>query len=290
MNEETHTTTFDRLNYGGVVPSAENRIRIFRGTTRRIETLNLPYRPTIKDEVVVRSAATPTYRLARVPVVPVDAVNRIRVSKADGMQVTYGPGSMLYNSANPPAPSEVNITTSDGTLTFGQVPTAQDTMIATYAADHAPPTPGQVLVTTWDGTLTFATGEAASAANGDRLVASYLVDRERCVLLALSYDVTREAYIVPDGRLLGQLVDSASTLVDGTVEDAHGADKPKDAISAYFGTGSNTPGNNGADAGRDEYAAGLNSLANQLINIVLLAGQDVGQMGAVLEAHLNTTA
>ena len=272
------------------MPSAENRLRIFRGTTRRIDTLNLPYRPTIKDEVVVRSAATPTYRLARVPVVPVDAVNRIRVSKADGTQVTYGPGSILYNSANPPAASEVNITTSDGTLTFGQVPTAQDTVIATYAADHAAPTSGQVLVTTWDGTLTFAPDEAPSAANGDRLVASYLVDRERCVLMTLNYDITREAYIVPDGRLLGQLVNGTSTLVEATVDDTHGADKPKDGISAYFGTGSNTPGNNGADAGRDEYAAGLNSLANQLINIVVLAGQDVGQMGSVLEAHLNTTA
>ena len=290
VNEETHTTTFDRLNYGGVVPSAENRLRIFRGTTRRIDTLNLPYRPTIKDEVVVRSAATPTYRLARVPVVPVDAVNRMRISKVDGTQVTYGPGSILYNSANPPAASEVNMTTSDGTLTFGQVPTAQDTVIATYAADHAAPTSGQVLITTWDGTLTFAPDEAPSAANGDRLVASYLVDRERCVLMTLNYDITREAYIVPDGRLLGQLVDGTSALVEATVDDTHGADKPKDGISAYFGTGSNTPGNNGADAGRDEYAAGLNSLANQLINIVVLAGQDVGQMGSVLEAHLNTTA
>jgi hypothetical protein len=143
VSEETHTTTFDRLDYGGVVPSAENRIRIFRGTTRRIDTLNLRYRPTVKDEVVVRSAGTPTYQLARAPVVPVDAVNVMRVNKADETQVTYGPGSILYNSANPPAANEVNITTGDGALTFGQTPTAQDTVIATYAADHAPPRPGR---------------------------------------------------------------------------------------------------------------------------------------------------
>ncbi len=73
---------------------------------------------------------------------------------------------------------------------------------------------------------------------------------------------------------------------DGT----HGSDKPKDGLSAYFGTGSNTPGNNGADAGRDEYEAGLESIANMLINIVVLAGQDVKQMGSVLEGHLNATA
>ena len=136
----------------------------------------------------------------------------------------------------------------------------------------------------------MAPNEAPSSANGDRLVASYLVGRESCVLSTLNYDVTREAYITPDGRLLGQLVNSTSTLVDAMVDDTHGADKPQDGISAYLGTGSNTPGNNGADAGRDEYAAGLNSLANQLIHIVVLAGQDVGQMGSVLEAHLNTTA
>lgn len=55
VDSETHLTSFTDLNYAGVVPSAENRIRIFRGTTRRNETLNLVYKPTIKDEEVVRS-------------------------------------------------------------------------------------------------------------------------------------------------------------------------------------------------------------------------------------------
>ncbi|HEY7489943.1 MAG TPA: phage tail sheath subtilisin-like domain-containing protein, partial [Candidatus Tectomicrobia bacterium] len=290
VDEEIHTTTFDRLNYGGVVPSAENRLRIFRGTTRRIETLNLVYRLTITDEEVVRSTGTPTYRLAHVPVVPVEAVTAIRVMRANGSQVNYGPGTILYNAVNPPAASEVNINTSDGALTFGQVPTAQDTVIATYAADHSAPTSGQVLVTTWDGTLTFATNEAPGQANGDRLVASYLVERAQCVLVTLTYETTREPYITPDGRLLVQLLNSTSALVEAAADGTHGADKPGAGLSAYFGTGSNTPGNNGADAGRDEYAAGLDSLANQLINIVVLAGQHVGTMGSVLEAHLNATA
>ena len=85
--------------------------------------------------------------------------------------------------------------------------------------------------------------------------------------MTLNYDITCEAYIVPDGRLLGQLVNGTSTQVEATVDDTHGADKAKDGISAHFGTGSNTPGNNGTNAGRDEYAAGLNSRANQLINL-----------------------
>jgi hypothetical protein len=65
---------------------------------------------------------------------------------------------------------------------------------------------------------------------------------------------------------------------------------PKSGDPAYFGTGSNTPGNNGAQAEADEYAAGLESLANELINIVVLAGQDAQTMGSVLQGHLNATA
>lgn len=290
VDGETHLTAFGALNYGGVVPSAENRMRLFRGTTRRNETLNLVYKRTIKEEEVVRSATPPTYRLAHVPVEPVNAVNVIRVLKADGTEQRFDAGDILYNSGNPPAAGEVNVNTVTGELTFGAAPTAQDTVIATYAAGHPAPEPGSVLVTTWDGTLTFAAGEAPSQANGDRLVASYLVERANCVLVTLTYEAAREAYIAPDGRLLVQLVNGASNLVSAALDANRGADRPKDGISNYFGTGSNTSGNNGADAGRDEYGAGLESIANLLVNIVVLAGQDVQQMGAVLEGHLNATA
>lgn len=287
---ETHLTAFAALNYGGVVPSAENRIRIFRGTTRRNETLDLVYRPTIKDEEVVRSPTPPTYQLAHTPVEPVNAVNVIRVQRANGTEQIFDAGDILYNSGNPPAAGEVNVNTATGELTFGTAPTAQDTVIATYAAGHAAPTAGQLLITTWDGTITFAAGEAPNQADGDRLVASYLVDRARCVLVTLNYEAARETYIAPDGRLLVELINNGSTLVTALVDATHGSDKPQDGLSAFFGTGSNTPGNNGADAGRDEYTAGLESIANMLINIVVLAGQDVQQMGSVLEGHLNATA
>ena len=290
VDGETHLTAFAALSYAGVVPSAENRIRLFRGTTRRNETLNLVYKPTIKDEEVVRSPTPPTYQLAHVPVEPVNAVNVIRVLKANGTEQRFDAGDILYNSGNPPAAGEVNINTATGELTFGAAPTAQDTVSATYAAGHAAPTPGSVLVTTWDGALTFAAGEAPSQANGDRLVASYLVDRAACVLVTLTNEAAREAYIAPDGRLLVELINNTSNLVSAALDATHGVDRPKDGISNYFGTGSNTPGNNGADAGRDEYAAGLESIANMLINIVVLAGQDAKQMGAVLEGHLNATA
>jgi hypothetical protein len=72
--------------------------------------------------------------------------------------------------------------------------------------------------------------------------------------------------------------------------DAHGRAVPAGGVDAYFGTGSNTPGGNGADAGHDEYEAGLEQFANELINIVVLAGQDANGAGALLLGHLNATA
>ena len=290
VDSEAHLTTFTALNYTGVVPSAENRVRLFRGTTRRNETLNLVYKQTIKDEEVIRSPTPPTYRLANTPIEAVNAVNVIRVQKADGSEQVFDAGDILYNSGNPPAAGEININTASGELTFGTAPTAQDTVIATYAAGHGAPAAGEVLITTWDGTLTFAAGEAPNQANGDRLIASYLVDRAKCALVTLNSDLVREAYGAPDGRMLVELINNRSTLVDAAVDVTHGSDRLKEGVSAYFGTGSNTPGNNGADAGRDEYSAGLESISNMLINIVVLAGQDVKQMGSVLEGHLNATA
>lgn len=289
VDGETHTSQFDRLTYGGVVSSAENRVRVFRGTTRRIETPTLVYKPTIKEEEVVRSPSPPNYKLAHTPVERADDVNRLRVVHADGSETAYGTGDILYNATSAPASGEVNINTTTGELTFADAPTATDAVFATYAAGHANPTAGQILVTTWDGSLAYASGEAPDGTSGDRLVASYLVDRARCVQVTLTAEAIREAYIVPDGNLLVQLVTASSTLVDAAA-DARAGTRPKTGVSAYFGTGSNTPGNNGADAGRDEYQAGLESIANQLINIVVLAGQDSRGMGSVLQAHLNATA
>src|SRR5205823_9344551 len=100
-----------------------------------------------------------------------------------------------------------------------------------YAAGHATPTAGQILVTTWDGSLTYASGEAPDGTNGDRLVASYLVDRARCVQVTLTGDTTREAYIVPDGNLLAQLVAASSTLVDAAA-GARAGTRPRTGVSA----------------------------------------------------------
>lgn len=146
-----------------------------------------------------------------------------------------------------------------------------------------------MLVTTWDGQLDFAPGIAPVALDGDRLVASYVVDRQDCTQLTLTFETGKETFTVVDGNLLAQLVNAGSLLATAEAHPANGELKPQSGMTAYFGTGSNTPGSNGADAGSTEYSMGLESISNMLINIVVLGGQDSGDMGSVLEAHLRTT-
>lgn len=288
VTDETHDTTFDSLVYSPIVPSAENRIRVFRGTTRRFETYDIVYQRLIRDEEVVPAASI--YTLVHTPVEQVDAVNEIRVIAADGTETVLGTGDILYNSVNAPAAGEVNVNTVTGELTFGTVPAAAtDTVIATYAAGHPLPTAGEVRVTTWDGSLDYAVGEAPDAANGDTLTASYLVDRAACVTVTLIHEAVTESYNVPDGRLLAQRVNASSTLATAEADPTNGSQRPGVLPMAFFGTGSNVPGSNGADAGRNEYTVGLESIANHLINIVVLAGQDAGTMASVLEGHLSAT-
>ncbi|ASC72334.1 uncharacterized protein XM38_032910 [Halomicronema hongdechloris C2206] len=151
------------------------------------------------------------------------------------------------------------------------------------------PESGQVVVTVEDGSLIFATGEAPDAANGDRLLASYLVDQASCVQVNLDISPLSESYTVPDGNYLATLVNQTSLLVDTTPNATAGGNLPQVGVNAYFGTGSNTPGSNGAEAAATEYGEGLAVLADELINIVVLAGQDAEAMGSVLQAHLKST-
>ncbi len=288
--DETHTSGFTGLTYARVVPSAENRLRVFRGITQRFETLDIVYNLIISDEEVVRLPTPPNYTLAHTPVVHVNAVNKIRVLRSDGTTaIEYGTGSILYDSGAAPGPTEVNITTSSGVLTFGAAPASDQTVIATYASGHTAPTAGQVLVTTWDGHLDYGPNTAPVQLNGDSLVASYLVDQQDCALVTLTYETTKETFTIVDGNLLASLINATSSLADAVPSGPNGANKPKTGATAYFGTGSNTPGSNGAEAGINEYSVGLESLSNMLINIVVLAGQDSTAMGPVLEAHLRAT-
>jgi hypothetical protein len=286
---ERHTESFDALIYGKIRPSRENRIQVQRGETKRVAVFNIVYRWIVRNEDVTPNASG-DFVLANPPVSEVEDVNEFRVVDSAGAVLrTYGSGAILYGSGGPPATGEMRVNPSTGELTFeaAQVPAAGQKVIATYGVEHDDPEPGEVLVTVWNGDLDFASGEAPKAANGDVLTANYLVEAADAVEVSLTHGMAREAYTVLDGRSLArQLVNSA--LVRGVADPDHGSAKPATGVRAYFGTGGNTRGANGADAGPDEYAGGLETLANRLVNIVVLAGQDA-TMGSVLVAHLKAT-
>jgi hypothetical protein len=293
VEDETHREDFDQLGYGSIRPSPENRIRITRGATRRTETPDIVYKRVIRDEEVVRR--NNRFFLASVdantPVVEVPDINVIRVLGDGEVVREYGDGDILYGAGGAPGAGEVRVDTATGELTFeaSEVPTGTQTVVATYALDHADPQSGEVLVTTWDGSLDFAEDEAPDEAEGDTLVASYLLEAEACVQVTLTYGAVIERYTVPDGNLLAWQVNRSSALVTAEADDNNGDNRPQTDIDAYFGTGVNVPGSNGAEAGRDEYTLGLEALADRLVNIVVLAGQDAGTMGSALLGHLNST-
>src|SRR5215210_816198 len=263
---ESQTETFDRLAYAPVGASAQNQIRVFRGITRAVKAFVIVYK-RIEQEQVVPGPDGP-FVLSSTPVEKVNSLNRVRMLDAEGTEVrVYDAGDILYGTGAAPAAAEK--------------PTATQRVEARYGVGHAAPTAGQVLVTAWDGSLDFAEGEGPSEDDGDRLEASYLVDRSAAVQVTLRYGTATDGYVVPSGRALANRINASTTSpVTATADQAHGSARPKTGVDAYFGAGTNTPGGNGGEAGKDEYQAGLDALGERLINIVVLAGQDVASAGA----------
>ncbi|HLL53876.1 MAG TPA: phage tail sheath C-terminal domain-containing protein [Myxococcaceae bacterium] len=288
---ERQTSSFAALGYRTVRPSPENRLQITRGDTKRVDTLDIVYRFIARGEEVVANGSG-AFILANPKVANVPAVNVFKVVDASGNTVrTYGSGAILYGAGTPPQAGELRVNTATGELTFEatQKPSAGQKVIATYGVEHAAPQPGQVLITVWNADLDFHASDAPNAGNGDVLTASYLVEPADAVLVTLVHEQIKETYVVADGRLLAQQL-ATSRLVRATAHGTYGGNKPAVGASAYFGTGTNTRGANGSDAGEDEYRAGLEAISNQLINIVVLAGQNADDMGSVLVGHLRETA
>jgi hypothetical protein len=293
---ETQQDVFAKLRYAPVRPSPENRLRVQRGATKRTDTLQAVYKQVVNvADVAPQPGPSPRYLLPNVTaddsVEEVANVNRVRVLDASGNKVReYVDPSILYGTAAPKK-GELRVNKTSGELIFeaSEVPASTQRVEARFAQGHAAPVAGQVLVTTWSGDIQFATGEAPKKGE-DTLVASYVVDRARCVRVSLSHGPSVERYTVADGEMLAKVVNESSSLASGKVDATHGSSTPAEGVAAYFGTGSNTPGNNGADADRDEYTAALDLLSNMTVNIVLLAGQDATKMGDVLLGHLNQTA
>src|SRR5262249_33086276 len=90
VNNETISAPFDRLRYAPVVPSAQTRMRLVRGTTRRVENLAIVYKRVLTDVAVPPNAAG-RFFLPATPVENVPSINRVRVLAADGSVVRqYG--------------------------------------------------------------------------------------------------------------------------------------------------------------------------------------------------------
>lgn len=294
IEEETHTDSFDQLDRTPVRPSPENRLIISRGTSRR--TPELVYREIVRNEEVQRTADDRFFLVVGADegtrLIDVASVNRVRVVDDAGEVVReFEDPNIVYGAGTAPDAGEVRINNATGELTFAatEVPEATERVLATYAADHPDPETGQVLLTVWDGSLDYPDGEAPQQASGDTLVASYLIDPAVCTQVTIAYGGTTEEYVVPDGDLLAYRVNRSSLLVAGEADDTNGDGRPEPETDNYFGRGANTPGNNGAEAGKDEYELGLEALENTMINIVVLAGQDAEDLGSSLLAHLNIT-
>lgn len=291
ISRETQTSGFANLRYSPVVPSAENQFRVFRGTTKRTDTLTAFYKRTVVDEKVTPDSGG-RFFVANKPVESATAITRVQVKDANGnVSKEYTGTAILFGAGTAPALDQIRINNATGEITFAapQAPATSSQVFVSYGVGYAGTlSPGQVLVTTWDGSLQFASGNGPQQANGDQLTASYLVDPAAAVRLTLRSGTTTERYTVPDGRVLAQLINDGSSLATATADTSQGGNRPA-LVDAYFGTGSNTSGNNGADAGASDYATALDLLSNELVNIVVLAGQDADTMGSVLLGHLNAT-
>lgn len=112
----------------------------------------------------------------------------------------------------------------------------------------------------------------------------------------LSYQTTREVYEVADASELAIAVNQASSLV--FADPSHETDFVGDALenttgTESFGTGvsGHTAGTNGEAAIASDYQTSLALLENDIINIVMLAGQDDSDTAMVsnLMGHINFT-
>ena len=287
---ETQTDSFTKLQFSRIVESPQTLIRVQQGVTRATKTFKVVMKRVVRKEMVVPNVSG-RFFLANTPVVAVPAVNCVRVLDASGTKVAeYKDPNILYGAGSPPAAAEIRVATDTGEITFGTPPKASQQVEAMYAVDHTPPQPGEVLITSWDGTLTFASNEAPVKANGDRLMANYVVDRTACVRVSLMQGPTVERHVVPGGTVLADQINNSSQLATATADATNGQKLPKAGVSGFMGTGTNTAGNNGAAATADDYGTGLDAISNMIVNIVHLAGQNSAAMGDILVNHLNATA
>lgn len=152
---------------------------------------------------------------------------------------------------------------------------------------------GKVHITKSSGRLKFynegETGDQTPK-TGNTLVVSYRIDKNACVNIKIIYKSSTEEYNVPDGDYLVHEINESSKLVNaenGTEEIPTKFESKE--IFEKFGTGTNQTGDNGAQAGVNEYNKGMQKLEEQPVNIVLAAGLPFDVIQSDLVAHCETT-
>lgn len=132
------------------------------------------------------------------------------------------------------------------------------------------------------GVLSFHADD--TPADGDTLVASYEVATASSREIEIVYKNLKETYIVADATDMARDINSSSSLVRVTIPvgaEAKVPDNPK--IPTLLANGSD-----GEKATGSNYKDGLDVLDSEPVNIVVLAGRNVTDGGADLQAHVET--
>lgn len=158
-------------------------------------------------------------------------------------------------------------------------------------------TENQVLINPGTGALTFTALAGSSPVTGDKIFASFEVPTANARKVELYYQAQKEVYTIADSADLATQVRSRSNLV--TAPEANESlnfnelpDTTSNLKLLFSGPPNGTAGSDGANANASHYAVGLGNLEQDIINIVMLAGQDAsnGAMVAALLGHINSTS
>jgi hypothetical protein len=267
---------------------------IYNNGGRTVYTVRAASNTVASAAYQTRRGATPLTKLqARTPGTWGNAI-KIDISDADEVSAVSehlsGNAASLRRShvvADSPLNSiRVRQTSTGTTLTYA--------IVYNTAVDNTVP---QVSINTATGALTFTSLAGFAPVAADTIVANYQVPVANSKKVELAYGAAKETYSVADASHLAEQVNRRSRLVF-TVE----ADESSffNALPDHtngaklFGTGldGHSAGSNGEAATVDDYRDGLALLENELVNIILLAGQHASntEIVSTLVGHINTTA
>jgi hypothetical protein len=172
----------------------------------------------------------------------------------------------------------------------------QQTQVLTVTAGAAPPAAaGRVAINAANGEMFFSGADPALEA-GDRVTATFVVPADDARKVTLRLGSVTETYVVADGRHLARLLNpvngaGGSALVRGDLAGATPGAVPDPFASPQtfrlFATG--TPGTDGANAGDDDYKAGLERLLAEDAHIIVAAGRDESIAPELLEHVQNAS-